>query len=116
MGGVRPHWRTIDGWRASIRARNGQNRRYVATARSSTSGVSASIRFHGLIEAMPVELVPRRSASASVSRWSPLHNSEQFSLSKALLTVLSNKAMFWRHEALGVELRRDIDEIARTRC
>jgi putative intracellular protease/amidase len=92
-----------------------KNRRYVADGKIiTTSGVSASIPISmALIEAIAgrahaLEVGQR----LGVTEWSATHNSEQFSLtSKHLLTVLSNKAMFWRHEALGVEARPDIDEI-----
>ena len=110
------HWRTID--RLSKKHPGTQwvkNRRYVADGKIiTTSGVSASIPISmALIEAIAgrarAEEVGKR---LGVTEWSPLHNSEQFSLtSKHLLTVLSNKAMFWRHEAFGVEVRPDIDEI-----
>jgi len=110
------HWRTID--RLGRKYPGTQwvkNRRYVADGKIiTTSGVSASIPISmALIEAIAgrahAEEVGQR---LGVAEWSPTHDSEQFSLtSEHLLTFLSNKAMFWRHEALGVEVRRDIDEI-----
>jgi putative intracellular protease/amidase len=110
------HWRTID--RLAGKHPGTQwlkNRRYVADGKIiTTSGVSASIPISmALIEAIAgrarAEEVGQR---LGVTEWSPTHNSEQFSLtSKHLLTVLSNKAMFWRHEAVGVEVRPEIDEI-----
>lgn len=110
------HWRTIDRLeRKHPETRWVKNRRYVADGRIiTTSGVSASIPISmALIEAIAgrarAEEVGKR---LGVTEWSALHNSEQFSLTpRHLLTVLGNKAMFWRHEALGVEVRPDIDEI-----
>jgi putative intracellular protease/amidase len=110
------HWRTIDRLgRKHPGTQWVKNRRYVADGKIiTTSGVSASIPVSmALIEAIAgrghAQEVGQR---LGVSEWSATHNSEQFSLtSKHLLTVLGNKAMFWRHEALGVEVRPDIDEI-----
>ena len=110
------HWRTID--RLAGKHPGTQwlkNRRYVADGKIiTTSGVSASIPISmALIEAIAGRAHAQEVGQRlGVSEWSPTHNSEQFSLtSKHLLTVLSNKAMFWRHEALGVEVRPEIDEI-----
>src|SRR5688572_26592078 len=110
------HWRTID--RLGRKYPGTQwvkNRRYVADGKIiTTSGVSASIPISmALIEAIAgrahAEEIGQR---LGVAEWSPTHDSEQFSLtSEHLLTFLGNKAMFWRHEALGIEVRRDIDEI-----
>jgi putative intracellular protease/amidase len=110
------HWRTID--RLARKHPDTQwlkNRRYVADGKIiTTSGVSASIPISmALIEAIAGRAHAQEVGQRlGVSEWSPTHNSEQFSLtSKHLRTVLSNKAMFWRHEALGVEVRPEIDEI-----
>lgn len=110
------HWRTIDRLgRKHSGTRWLKNRRYVADGKIiTTSGVSASIPISmALIEAIAGRAHAQEVGQRlGVTEWSPTHNSEQFSLtSRHLLTVLSNKAMFWRHEALGVEVRPAIDEI-----
>jgi putative intracellular protease/amidase len=110
------HWRTID--RLAGKHPGTQwvkNRRYVADGKIiTTSGVSASIPISmALIEAIAGRAHAQEVGQRlGVTDWSATHNSEQFSLtSKHLLTVLGNKAMFWRHEALGVDVRPEIDEI-----
>jgi putative intracellular protease/amidase len=110
------HWRTID--RLAGKHPGTQwvkNRRYVADGKIiTTSGVSASIPISmALIEAIAGRAHAQEVGQRlGVTDWSATHNSERFSLtSRHLLTVLSNKAMFWRHEALGVEVRPEIDEI-----
>lgn len=110
------HWRTIDRLaRKHPGAQWLKNRRYVADGKViTTSGVSASIPISmALIEAIAGRAHAQEVGQRlGVIEWSPAHNSEQFSLTpKHLLTVLGNKAMFWRHEALGVEVRPGIDEI-----
>jgi putative intracellular protease/amidase len=110
------HWRTIDRLgRKHPGTHWVKNRRYVADGKIiTTSGVSASIPISmALIEAIAGRAHAQEVGQRlGVTEWSATHNREQFSLtSKHLLTVLSNKAMFWRHEALGVEVRPDIDEI-----
>ena len=110
------HWRTIDRLTKKHPGTKWvKNRRYVADGKIiTTSGVSASIPISmALIEAIAGRAHAQEVGQRlGVTDWSATHNSEQFSLtSKHLLTVLSNKAMFWRHEALGVEVRPEIDEI-----
>jgi hypothetical protein len=110
------HWRTIDRLAGKHSATQWvKNRRYVADGKLiTTSGVSASIPISmALIEAIAGRAHAQEVGQRlGVTEWSPTHNSEQFSLtSKHLLTFLSNKAMFWQHEALGVEVRPEIDEI-----
>jgi putative intracellular protease/amidase len=111
------HWKTIDGLEREHRGTQWlRNRRYIADGNViTTSGVSASIP----ISVALVEAIGGRTRAAEVAQflgiadWSPTHNSEQFRLSSgSLLTVLGNKAMFWRHETLGIEAREGADEIS----
>jgi transcriptional regulator GlxA family with amidase domain len=111
------HWRTID---ALERKHSGtqwlRNRRYVADGNViTTSGVSASIP----VSVALVEAIGGREAAAGVAKslgvtdWSPVHNSEPFKLTAGrVFTALMNKAMFWRHEALGLEVGPGLDEIS----
>jgi putative intracellular protease/amidase len=110
------HWRTIDGLERKHRKTQWvRNTRYVADGNViTTSGVSASIP----ISVALVEAIGGRESAEKVARflgvtdWSAAHDSEQFKLDAgSLLTLLSNKAMFWRHEALGLEVARGSDEI-----
>jgi RNA polymerase sigma factor (sigma-70 family) len=111
------HWKTVPELeRKHPQTRWLRNRRYVADGNViTTSGVSASIPVSvALVEAIGgwprAEQVAR---SLGVGDWSPMHDSEQFELSAgSLFTALRNKAMFWRHEALGVEVAPGVDEIA----
>jgi putative intracellular protease/amidase len=111
------HWKTIDGLEKDHPGTQWvRNRRYIADGNAiTTSGVSASIP----ISVALVEAIGGRARAEEVARflgvrdWSPTHNSEQFKLTAgSLFTVLGNKAMFWRHETLGVEVRHGADEIS----
>ena len=111
------HWRTIDGLEARHReTRWLRNTRYVADGNViTTSGVSASIP----VSVALVEAIGGRARAEKVARllgvsdWSAHHDSEQFRLTAAgYYTVLRNKAMFWRHETLGIEVAPGIDEIS----
>ena len=111
------HWRTIDGLERKHHATQWlRNTRYVADGNViTTSGVSASIP----ISVALVEAIGGRAAAENVARflgvkdWSPAHNSEQFKLDAgSLFTVLTNKAMFWRHETLGLVVAPGADEIS----
>jgi transcriptional regulator GlxA family with amidase domain len=110
------HWRTIDDIeRKHPGTRWTRNTRYIADGNIiTTSGVSASIPISiALVEA----IAGRARAEALAKRlgatdWSPRHNSEQFRLTpRAFLTALANKAMFWRHEELGIAVAPGVDEI-----
>lgn len=111
------HWRTIDGLERKHPGTQWlRNTRYVADGNViTTSGVSASIPISvALVEAIggrePAEKVAK---FLGVTDWSAAHDSEQFKLDAAsVFTVLRNKAMFWRHEALGLEVARGADEIS----
>ena len=110
------HWRSIDGLeRKHPGTRWTRNTRYIADGKMiTTSGVSASIPISiALVEAIAGR--PRAEAlarSLGASDWSPRHDSEQFRLTpRAFLTVLANKAMLWRHEALGIAVAPGVDEI-----
>lgn len=111
------HWKTIDDLEHEHRGTQWlRNRRYVADGNViTTSGVSASIP----ISVALVEAIGGRARAESVATflgitdWSPAHNSEVFKLSAgSLLTVLTNKAMFWRHETLAMEVAQGADEIS----
>lgn len=111
------HWRTIDGLEREHRdTRWLRNRRYIADGNViTTSGVSASIPISiALVEAIAGRAEAERVARLlGVKDWSAVHNSEQFKLDAgAVFTVLRNKAMFWRHEAFGLEVAEGVDEIA----
>jgi putative intracellular protease/amidase len=111
------HWKTIDGLERNHPATRWlRNRRYVADGNViTTSGVSASIP----ISVALVEAIGGRKRAEEIALflgikdWSPVHNSEQFKLGAgSIYTVLRNKAMFWRHEALGLEVADGADEIS----
>ena len=111
------HWKTIDGLeRRHAETRWLRNTRYVADGNViTTSGVSASIPISlALVEAIGGRAQAEKVAAfLGVDDWSSSHNSEQFKLTAAsLATVLGNKAMFWRHETLGLELGEGVDEIS----
>ena len=111
------HWRTIDGLENKHPGTQWlRNRRYVADGNViTTSGVSASIP----ISVALVEAIGGRARAEAVARflgisdWSPAHNSEQFGLTaRSIFTLVANKAMFWRHETLGLEVAPGSDEIS----
>jgi putative intracellular protease/amidase len=111
------HWRTIDGLEGKHpQTRWLRNRRYIADGNViTTSGVSASIP----ISVALVEVIGGRASAEDLARflgisdWSPAHDSEQFKLTAAgYYTVLRNKAMFWRHETLGLPVEQGVDEIS----
>jgi putative intracellular protease/amidase len=111
------HWRTIDGLERKHASTTWlRNTRYVADGNViTTSGVSASIPISvALVEAIGGRAkAAQLAASLGVEDWSPVHNSEQFKLDAgSLFTVLKNKALFWRHEALGLEVSHGVDEIS----
>ena len=110
------HWRTIDEMeRRHPGTRWTRNTRYIADGRFiTTSGVSASIP----ISIALVEAIAGRTQAQALARslgaadWSPRHNSEQFrATAGTYLTVLGNKAMFWKHEELGIDVAPGVDEI-----
>jgi putative intracellular protease/amidase len=110
------HWRTIDGLERKHRATKWlRNTRYVADGKViTTSGVSASIPISvALVEAIGGRAAAEKVASfLGVTDWSAVHDSEQFKLDAgSVFTMLSNKAMLWRHEALGLEVAPGADEI-----
>lgn len=110
------HWRTIDRLeRRHPGTRWMRNRRYVADANViTTSGVSASIPISiALVEAIGGrERAEALARTLGVRNWSPIHDSSQFQLGRKLVTGLLNKAMFWRHETLGIDVFHGVDEIA----
>lgn len=110
------HWKTIDALERNHAATQWlRNQRYVADGNViTTSGVSASIP----ISVALVEAIGGRARAEALAKtlgatdWSPRHNSEQFRLtSGAVLTELANRAMFWRHEELGIAVTPGVDEI-----
>lgn len=111
------HWRTIDALERKHHATRWlRNTRYVADGNViTTSGVSASIPISvALVEAIGGRAQAEKLARfLGVTDWSPAHNSEQFKLDAgSLFTVLTNKAIFWRHEALGLAVGPGADEIS----
>jgi putative intracellular protease/amidase len=111
------HWKTIGGLERRHRdTRWLRNTRYLADGNViTTSGVSASIP----VSVALVEAIGGRARAERVARflgitdWSPAHNSEQFKLrAGSMATVLANKAAFWKHEALGLEVSEGADEIS----
>ncbi len=111
------HWKTIpDLGRKHSDTRWLRNRRYVADGNViTTSGVSASIPISvALVETIGGQVAAERVAKTlGVTDWSPTHNSEPFKLTAgSVFTVLSNKAMIWRHETLGLEVSPGLDEIS----
>ena len=111
------HWRTI----GALEGKHSEtqwlrNRRYIADGNViTTSGVSASIPVSvALVEAIGGRAAAGRVATLlGISDWSAAHNSEQFKLTAAgFYTALRNKATFWRHETLGLEVSDGIDEIS----
>ena len=110
------HWRTIDRMeREHPGTRWLRNTRYIADGGIiTTSGVSASIPISiALVEAIagrePAEALGK---SLGATDWSPKHNSLQFRLTPAFfMRALANKAMFWRHEDLGIDVAPGADEI-----
>ena len=111
------HWKTIDGLeRKHAGTQWLRNQRYVADGNViTTSGVSASIPISvALVEAIAgPERATQLARSLGVQDWSPVHDSSRFRLDAAsLFTVLRNKAMFWRHETLGVPVAPGVDEIS----
>ena len=110
------HWKTIERMqRKHPGTRWTRNTRYIADGKIiTTSGVSASIPISiALIEAIAGRARAEALAkSLGASDWGPRHHSEQFRLTPAaVLTDLSNRAMFWRHQDLGIPLTPQVDEI-----
>jgi putative intracellular protease/amidase len=111
------HWRTIDGLEGKHpQTRWLRNTRYIADGNViTTSGVSASIPISvALVEAIGGRASAEKVAQfLGISDWSPTHNSEQFRLTAAgYYTILRNKAMFWRHETIGLDVAQGVDEIS----
>lgn len=111
------HWRTLaDLERKHPGTQWLRNRRYVAEGNViTTSGVSASIPISvALVEAIGGrQKAEALAASLGVADWSPVHDSAPFKLTAGhLFTVLGNKAMFWRHETVGLEVADGVDEIS----
>ncbi|RZJ01200.1 MAG: transcriptional regulator [Brevundimonas sp.] len=82
---------------------------------ATTTGITASIPFSlTLIEAIsgrPKALEVARSLG--VSRWDAGHDSDAFRFNRRFaVNVMRNKAMFWRHQTLGLELKPGQDGVA----
>ncbi len=82
---------------------------------ATTTGISASIP----VSLALVEAIGGRDKAAAVaaelgaSSWSPEHDSAPFALTvRRGASYLLNKALFWRHEQWGVEVRDGMDDIA----
>lgn len=110
------HWRSIDGLeRRHPDTQWIRNRRYIADGKViTTSGVTASIPVSvALIEAIAGRARAEEvAATLGISAWTDAHDSEQFRLGRKLITGLLNKAMFWRHEQLGIDAAAGVDEIS----
>ena len=110
------HWRTIDGLeRKHPLTRWVRDRRYVADGNViTTSGVSASIPISiALIQAIGGRSRAEEvAARLGVDDWSPVHDSRKFRLGGRVVTALMNKAVFWRHEELGINVQPGVDEIS----
>ena len=91
------------------------NQRYVADGNVvTTTGVSASIPVSiALVEAIAGrERAEKLAASLGIDEWSTKHDSEEYRLTAGhVLTLLRNRAAFWRHEALEIAVQPGVDEI-----
>ena len=110
------HWRTIDRMEREHPGTSWlRNTRYIADGRIiTTSGVSASIPISiALVEAIAGrERAEALGKTLGATDWSPKHNSVQFQLTPGFfMRALANKAIFWRHEDLGIDVARGADEI-----
>jgi transcriptional regulator GlxA family with amidase domain len=110
------HWKTIDRLeRKHPGTQWVRNRRYIADGNViTTSGVSASIPVSvALVEAIGGSARAKEVAETlGVRNWSPVHDSEQFSLRGSLVTALLNKLLIWRHEELGLQVSSGVDEVS----
>lgn len=110
------HWRSIDGLeRRHPETQWIRNRRYIADGNViTTSGVTASIPVSvALIEAIAGRArAAEVAATLGISGWTDAHDSQQFRLGRKFVTGLLNKAVFWRHEQLGITAAAGVDEIS----
>jgi len=111
------HWYSIAQTRAEHPTMEWvHDRRYVADRGVATStGITASIPLMiTLVEAIagPAE-AEKLAMRLGVAYWDARHSSAAFQLNfEHRKTFLRNKLAFWRHETIGIELDKDVDEIA----
>jgi transcriptional regulator GlxA family with amidase domain len=96
--------------------------RYAADRRLVVDGNVATTT--GITAAMPmmltlIEAIAGRGKAEEVARglglnaWDARHDSQAFRFHRAFaLTAMNNRLAFWRHEALGLRLSPDMDEVS----
>jgi putative intracellular protease/amidase len=93
-----------------------RDRRYVVDRGVATStGITASIPLMiALVEAIGGRAVADElSARLGVANWDARHSSAAFQLTfEHRWTFIRNRLTFWRHEAIGINVDDDVDEIA----
>jgi hypothetical protein len=93
-----------------------RDRRYVVDRGVATStGITASIPLMiALVEAIGGRAVADAlAARLGVANWDARHSSAAFRLTfEHRWTFIRNKLTFWRHEAIGINVDDDVDEIA----
>jgi putative intracellular protease/amidase len=81
----------------------------------TTTGISASMPMSlTLIEAIAGrEKAVAVAGELGLTHWDASHASGQFAMTRAFAgKVLTNKAAFWKHETLGLELAPGVDEVS----
>jgi len=92
------------------------DRRLVVDGRvATTTGITASMPMALTL----IEAIAGREKAAAVAQdiglphWDARHNSDAFKFNRAFaLTVMGNRASFWNHEELGIELSVGLDEVS----
>jgi transcriptional regulator GlxA family with amidase domain len=111
------HWFSIDRLRRAVPTMTWvQDRRYVADRGVvTTTGVSASIPISlTLVEAIAGRArADELAGQLGVPRFGAEHASRDFALDRpAIRTAAANRLFPWRHEAVDLELRDGVDEVA----
>lgn len=111
------HWYSIDRLeRKHTETEWIRNQRYVADGNVvTTTGVSASIPVSlALVEAIAGrKRATEVAASLGIDDWSAAHNSEPYGVSaRHVFTLVRNRAIFWRRDAIGIEVEPGVDEIS----
>jgi transcriptional regulator GlxA family with amidase domain len=82
---------------------------------ATTTGVTASMPVSLTI----IEAIAGREKAQTIARevglmhWDVRHNSQAFRFTRPFaLTAIGNTIAFWNREQLGIELRRDVDEVS----
>jgi transcriptional regulator GlxA family with amidase domain len=81
----------------------------------TTTGISASMPMSlTLIEAIAGrEKAVAVAGELGLTHWDASHTSARFVFSRPFVwTILTNKIAFWKHETLGLELKRGVDEVS----